>query len=600
MKKAILLDLNKIRSNAVLKAAFILVLVSLIFIQIGVSKFKKAEKSQQEFINVESRLIERYPNYRVYGFYGFRLLVSPSPLFILTPKSAPFCALQTNVDNAARLAFEKPETPELIFKKALSFLDFTTVLFFGGSILCLLLGYFALKDKKYLDFLKLHCNDKAAYFSLFLSRLIFIASYFVVLLLTLTALFFLNGIRIELALIMGIIWLFIPAIFTMIFCVAVGMFAGALKEKGLILAFIIWAVFALAIPEGFNEIVDRNASKLDRYIFELMKISVLMNFEKEVYQEKVKSKAETPDEKFIIDKRMTQRYKDKDSKEIEALEKENLEATRKLIAKLHLLSILSPFTNFKSTSNEIGGMGYNTYISFYQHNQREQKGFFLFYKKNVYDNPQGKVVPYLKEGENIFRAAPTIPQFFIFGVLISVVFIAIFLFPGYLAFRKSRKDIIQEVDIRVKSNRWFSYFFTKDEKVESTCINLAGKGKIQVDGKEIPGDEIFYLPDPGSLPIKLKLWNKFFDEKPGKEPWEIFFNAAINSGKKLILGHHFIERRKKDEIDTIRKALAEAGKLFLEIGREKHQWEKADKPICWKGDTSIDINDINDALMMND
>jgi len=432
------LHLKKLSKNSVILSATILIIISLVLTQIGIIKLQDYKRSQKEFIKLESQLIKKYTNYRIYGIYGFRLGLFPSPLFSLFYKSSPFTNLQSYVDNAARLDFQKSEAPQLIFNSS-GFMDFFTFLTLVQSIFCVFLGYFVLKDTEYITFLRFY-TKKNIYLSLFLSQSIFIFICLVIQWFLVLGLFLVNRIGIEYFLFKYLFLLFLSILLTFVFCCVIGMFAGTLKKSGVIVAVLLWGFFTIAIPESIDVIINRDASKLSRHMFELSKISVLMDFEKDVYNEKLRNHAETPEEKFKIDKKMTDRYHYKDSKKIDALEKSNISATKELISKFHKLSNISPFTFLKSSANEIGSMGYNSYLSFYLNNRYHQKKFFLFYKNHVYENPYSKVIPYLKEGDNIFLASPSLPQYFHIGLLINIFYIFIFYMVGFLKEQKVTKE----------------------------------------------------------------------------------------------------------------------------------------------------------------
>jgi hypothetical protein len=119
------------------------------------------------------------------------------------------------------------------------------------------------------------------------------------------------------------------------------------------------------------------------------------------------------------------------SKQIAAIDRETVDMTAGLYRLFHLWSIFNPVTFYKSTNNELGGKGYNSYCRFYNDNLAIQRGFLRrVFDKRYYEN-YSRVEPYLPEPELVVRGEPSLPAYFAGGLLLILGYLAVIHGTGF-------------------------------------------------------------------------------------------------------------------------------------------------------------------------
>ena len=72
--------------------------ISLYYISSGITEYKSFQSKKESFLNFEKEIFKQYPNYTLYGAYGFRVLYDISILNIFCNNSTIFQNIESIVD----------------------------------------------------------------------------------------------------------------------------------------------------------------------------------------------------------------------------------------------------------------------------------------------------------------------------------------------------------------------------------------------------------------------------------------------------------------------------------------------------------------------
>ncbi len=402
-------------------------LLGAVVTQIGIGKFQHEAGKKPEFTEVEAAKIKRYLNYTQYGIYGYRVLFSSSPLSVFFYNSTTVTDLEAFIDSAVRLKFNSPEIGENIFKRATGgFLDFSWLLLTIGSLLILVWGFQTLRPTDYIQFLREFAGFKQIHAGIILARSFLLSAATLIVFLGVFLQLNINGIHLSVH-----EWLHI-AVFHLVFlgvmelALLTGIALGMINEAivGGVIAAAIWLFFVFIYPEALNTLVEQKATNIrSRYQHEIEKLKILMEFEKEGYK-KVQRYTNIKDAKKE-EARLATSFWDNEFKRVEKLEEMMFAQLQKNTRFYQLLSCLNPVTFYKSVNNEISSKGFNAYLDFFLQCSEDRKGFVRFYIEKKYYSNYSKIESFTKNGENIKESTPSLPNYFIPGILLILLYCGI-------------------------------------------------------------------------------------------------------------------------------------------------------------------------------
>lgn len=581
------LELNRNVCKLSIFAFLIFIIFELIIIQIGIGKYNTDLKEQQEFLQSEEQVIERFINYHMYAGYGFRRFLEPSAILPLFYNSTTLDDLHMFLDSGVRLRLNKNEIGKGLFDRPTGgTLDFSWFLVVVGGLVCTLWGFFTFRNTEYLKFLLDYGSKKIVYLWLLLSRIILIIFSLVIINCFIFVLFLINGLHLTTGLTSGLLLFFMTSILVMIILITVSAGIGAMKNwiKGLCYAGALFFVLIFLLPEILNTVFSKvSESKMtSAYKLESQKMERLMSFEKVAYE--YTSRFNEVKEKKEADRIFTEEnWWDKGFKEVEKMESEMLNITQDLARKFQLLSIISPVTFYKCVNNEISSKGFNAYLSFYKEGQELQKGFLRYFLDKKSFNPYEKVVPYLKTEELVTKSTPSLPSYFFTGVMLLLFYIVLAVFFSYSRFKKFIFPIINgnSENVDMQFNKKESIQFTYDESSKNLFFNILNgkiakfKGKITINGVNLitkAKKDYFYFPDieklPGNLSVKslcslAKISTGNMDKRLKdldlEEKFKLFLKIAKNIKKEIYVfnivfpGNQFeLLRAAKEEIKSFK------------------------------------------------
>jgi hypothetical protein len=542
-------------------------------VQIGIAKYEREKIRCIDFSNIEYKKIQRYINYPQYGIYGFRMILKSRPISALFFNSNPFNELVGYIDNGVRIDnYESKTSPKIYIKATGGFIDFSWIMTILGSLVISTWGLFTFRDVEHIENLKNFTSLKKVRIGIIFLRSIFVLMFFVFIGITIYVQYFLNGISLSTKEIIGIIIYLSLLFFTLLFFLIISSLFGKIKKLFIacITVGILWVLFAFLLPELLSicftfKIEDSMKSE---YNHELNKTEILMDFEKEAYT--VSKRHETKSEKIESDKKYLEKYKKTEFPILINLEKSRLNKVRDQVRDLHFWASIFPVTFLKSITNEISSRGYQAYLDFYNKNRVLQADFFIFYSDHVYSDSYGKVTPFLQKGENVITSQVKVPNYFLLGFLILVLYIMVFFFLSVVDIdvSSSRYHLPKDVDTELMKGK-LNYFLTKDNMLKRALLNHF--------------TDYWYLPNLSKIGLSFE--------------WSDIFNTALSSGKSILIGSGFLDGLKKEDIFSIKENLNKKNITFLEIGWNEHQYyQYVDKKIKWINDTTIDHGGYSDCF----
>jgi len=318
------LEIDRNVNKWIIWGILIFIVLSIVILQLGISKYKTELKQNDEFVEVEARKIQRYINYMQFGIYGFRRLLVSSPLMAMFYNSTTIGDLQAFIDNGVRLNFSKPEIGKNVFERPTGgTLDFSWYLLIPASLIIMPWGFFSFRPREYLWSLMGYTKAANVYWGIMLGRILIV---FTTLSLTTVIIYFqflVNGITLSGREILSLPVFLLTSTLVLIFLLGISAGLGAMENwvKGGIIAFCSWFIIVMLWPEILNVVFSKKAEANMKSIYkhEMQKTDKLMEFEKEAL--KNTGRYETIPEKIESDRRMAEHYWENVSKDIEKLGK---------------------------------------------------------------------------------------------------------------------------------------------------------------------------------------------------------------------------------------------------------------------------------------
>jgi ABC-type transport system involved in multi-copper enzyme maturation permease subunit len=405
-KKLFLLEASRFLSRRKVVILLLFYLLAWYLLQSGIARYESGFRERKKFQEFEKTRIENFQYYAQYGTYGFRLLYTPGPLSALFNNAGIISTnLNAFVDSGERMKiYESFKGKNAFIGYTSIFLNLTGLILLFGSLLALLYGFEAYKDRTFLKFLEGIVRSRRKLFGFVLiSRLFLLLIGNVIITLTVWFIFLLNGLPN-----IDVVKLFLYSLvsFLMLACFLIaGMLASSVKNRmaGMISVFAIWLLFVFFIPAMVGEIVyGRAESLISTYKMEMEKLKLMMSIEKQAKEQAGKLDVENTNTK--IRQQLHEYFLNNEFKKIFNQEKSMIKEMKGIVALHHNLSLVFPSSFFLSVNNEISGRGYENLIAFYEHVSKLKVGFIQYYAEKSFFSDEKTITPYLKGEENIFYA----------------------------------------------------------------------------------------------------------------------------------------------------------------------------------------------------
>jgi hypothetical protein len=496
-------------------AAFLIILC--ILNQVGIEKFNLEQKQKKDFIHVQEKLIEGFINYEQYGGLGFERLLNAGPLFSLFYNSSTLNDLQANLDISTRYKLYELELGKNLFNRPTGGnLDFSWFFIIFGSLAISIWSFFAGRNLEYMMFLNNFTRPWRIYTGIILGRVILIVISILILVLAAWFQYLVNGIRPDEGEISALCHFFLVSSIAMSILSAIISRLGAVKnwKKGAIKAALAWIMIVLVWPEILNLAFSRKAEVEMKSLeeFQMQKNDLLLPLEKKALEDT--GRYDSQQEKKESDRENAEIFWNVVSKKIRAIDLQMIDKTGKISSQFQAASIFNPVTFYKSTNNELGSKGYNSYNLFFRENLEIQRGFLRHvFNKRYYGN-YTKVEPYLPMDQLAVKAEPSLPRFFTAGILLNLFYLVIAVFWGCAGFKRfifpqpQAPGGYEQVKIESQSNSIAAVTCDNPDLYDQVTNVHFGfpqdfNGEITLDGQNIadnPDRIVVYVPGQSKIP----------------------------------------------------------------------------------------------------
>lgn len=519
-------DARNAVSAKIVITILILLVFTLGFAQYGIYDYKKSLENKESFQDVEKNLVDIYATYRHYAAYGFRVVSLPAPISILFTSSTVLQDMTAIIETGYRLNIYKPLKGKNIFEFSKNwFADYSGILFFFGSLVAHLFGFLSFANKKYQQILASILGKKGLFGYTLIVKAIELALFFLLFIAAAVLLSAINGIYIGIDryLVFFLIKLYVVSLIFLL----LGSVFGQCKLKifGLTGTVISFFLLLFAAPTIVNMIIAINSNSIkSEYKLEMEKLKLMMDFEKSSNEKAgifgIKKKPTDIDRELVFS------YYKNEFITMQALEDElktQIESNANLLFKI---ASFCPTTSYLVLTNELSSKGYKTLLAHYEEVKQFKNAFFKEFMVKVYFSDDSKVEPFLKGDANVLTAKPALPDYFLEGILIDLLWIAALLIPSYFRFKKNlfelpenKEDTQKHYDVVLQSKSFKSWnifsalFFKQMYNILSNEIaELKKKGydlDVYFDGQELntvnKKQNFFALCHPTQIPGYLNV-----------------------------------------------------------------------------------------------
>lgn len=518
----------------------LLLLLSLLFIQNGINEYKNILSHKKKFQQIEKTKVDSFINYRLYGFYGFRMLFVPAPITIFFNKSGVISDMTSYVDSGERLIIYNSLKGKNVFNlKKWGLTDFSGIILFFASLLALFYGYETLNNDEYLKFLSSLASTRKVFLSLLLSRIILMLLLFLFITAAGFLLLTLNSLNVPLNKYMLYFLLLIYLISIFFFILGTAFSTIKSKVTGLTSLLSCWFILLFIIPTAINSYIANKADLImPVYRLEMEKFKILSDFEKRAIQ-KEGTFSHNKEITASIKKMMMGAWNN-EYVAILALEEDMRNQMQKNISLYQGLSTIFPSSFYVSANNEISSRGYENLIDFYKYVHKLKREFVKFYIDKVFFSNFSKVVSFVKDDENVFSAQGRLPRYFNIGLLISVGYILGLFWISYHRYKKAlfspddKGQTIPKTENLELKNGQFKVLVSEGNLFKNQLYNRYSHSEEGVKEK------FFYLCHPENVPGDIKAGDFFLFVKrlmqiTGKKVVDSQLPAAVKSigGRKF-------------------------------------------------------------------
>ncbi len=481
-----------IRRNIIILAVLFIFLAILCWD--GIGDYKKIEANKKPFQEMERDKVAMHLHYTFYGVRGVRLLYIPGPLSVFFNDSAVFDGMMSQVDSAEKLEISNSLKGKELFSDSGGFMDFAGIMFLISSFLALIYGWDATRSQKYLKFISDISGSPKPGFLITLARIVLLNLVFLILSGLALVWLLINGINA-----VNIFYLVFIIMLTLVitFFTAAGAVIGSLKTKvaQFITMPVLYFLLVLVIPWLIHRAVYMEAKEGIKsiYDFEYQSFKYMMDFEKRFYNRFTvwKSGEVAPDDV----KAMIQSGQEVEYKKLRETELKRIDGIVKRIRVYQTLSSFFPTTFYISTNKEVSSKGFQNFIDFYRYSYDMKQDFIKFYIDRKFYRPLLKsgVEPFIKGNEDLFYGKSRLPNSFLLGLLLAVVYIAALLVTlSRMQSKGIQKENVKPVNIDFhKGNTLFA--LCKDEKIKSDISRYYREQKTTACIDKIAADFAYHL-----------------------------------------------------------------------------------------------------------
>ncbi|UCH96060.1 MAG: hypothetical protein JSV88_04200 [Candidatus Aminicenantes bacterium] len=515
---------------------FLLLIFLLSFFKVysGIEEYKDIVIELDIDLDIEMKLTEAQVSYEQYGIYGHRIFILPSPLIIYFYNSSLFNELESHISTSELIKIYINVRGDKILKKpTVGFKDFGGILNTFGSLLMLILGVMAFKNRVF------PFKSEKRVFLQGCLRLILLDAYFLFLMLSMYLLAVLKHIRFSRHDSQQYIIFIVATLVYLNMWFFKGMFLSFILnyKSGLLVAVTIWALLLIGTPEIRYMVISKQKIKPEKKV-NLIKVIKMLKVEQHI-KNKVLPLLEDRDKNIDkirnIMKKGAEDYLEKEGTENKLLEKNLHNSVKVQIERMEDFSCYLPWPFYQQLQESISSKGYDAYNVFVDFVIEMRDGFFRYIIDKRYNSKDKKVIPYIKQGENVYHSRSVLPRGFLRGILSILVFSLLFIGISILFhWRRRKKEENREskpLNVKLfKQDKSFFYRCKNKEEIRKYVHYLSSHKDVVIIEKI---DLRSY--DPGTC---LKYWLRYICAIQGLHIDDVMklLNHLQVSEKELKLG----------------------------------------------------------------
>lgn len=493
-------------------AFFLIILLALIYlIDDGIDDWNAERKNIPLFQAFERMKIVNWQSYVQYGGYGFYIKYFPAYSSIFFNNTRVFENIEAHIDVSERHEGR-------VLNEHSSFFDFSGVLFYVISIFSLYYGYAGLKNRSFMVFNIIGSGSYRYLLALIISRMIIITmiAYFWIISGVIYA--ELHYIQMPIIIVFNFMIALLNAYFFFIFGAFVSLFNSKTLKMTVLIGFV--AISFILLPFLLSKYVKVTGKGiLEDYESKLAKLYLLQGFEQryksEIEQHKRDNNGVVPKKKVLG---LMDSYEKREYSKIEEIENRREQELEDRINKYYFVASLYPVTHFHAIAKEMGSRGYGGYLAFYKYCRWIKKDFYRYYVWRRYYSPTKKIVPYVKNNENVFYASVILTKNFLTGGSIALAYIVLAMLLLIFKFRADFCKISyrsQNGDrLAVNLNKSEHHYFTIPGEIVF-CFGVAFLREnnhyfnLKLDELQLNQTNLqkLWIPKPDLLPKEIQLRN---------------------------------------------------------------------------------------------
>lgn len=524
----------KLRSFIILLLLLLISFISYFFVNSGIEKYKDIINELEIDIDMEFRQVENQPLYDQYGVIGHHIFILPSPLIIYFYNSSLLKELEGNISSSEVIeVYFNVKGDKILNKPTVGFRDFGSILNTFGSLLMLIMGVMAFKNREFP-----FKGEKRVFLQGFL-RLLLMDAYFIILMLSMYLLAVLNHIRFSTHDSQQYIIFIIGTLFYLNMWFLKGMCLSFLLnyKSGLLMAITIWASISICTPEIRYMVISRQEIKPEKKV-NFIKMSKIWKREQNIrnmVQPLLKDRDKNIDKIRSIMREGAEAYLENEGTENKLLEQELHNSVKVQIEKMENFSCYLPWPFYQQLQESISSKGYDAYNGFVDFVIEMRDGFFRYIIDKRYNSQDKKVIPYIKQGENVFHSRSVLPRGFFRGILSILVFSLLFTGISILVhWQRRKKENTRESKplnvIRFNQSKSFFYRCKNKEEIRKYAQFLSThKDVVLIEKVDLKSY------DPGTC---LKYWTRYICAVQGLNRGEVMklLDRLQVSKKELKMG----------------------------------------------------------------
>jgi cbb3-type cytochrome oxidase subunit 3 len=264
----------------------------------------------------------------------------------------------------------------------------------------------------------------------------------------------------------------------------------------------------LGTPEIRYMVISKQEIKSEKKV-NFLKVSKLLNVEQN-FRKKVQPLLKDRDKNIEKIRRMMREaskdYIFKEGTENKLLEQELNDSVKVQIEKMENFSCYLPWPFYRQLQESISSKGFDAYNGFVDFVIDMRDGFYRYIVDKRYNAKDKKVIPYIKQGENVFHSRSVLPRGFFRGILSVLVFSLLFIGLSILLYwRRLKKENSRESKplnvIQFNQNKSFFYRCKNKEEIRKYARYLSThKDVVLIENIDLTSY------DPGTC---LKYWTRY-------------------------------------------------------------------------------------------